>query len=401
VRKLVYYVAVTLDGFIAGPDGGDLSGASYFLFPQDMVEFIVTEYPETLPGAARQAMGVDAPGTHFDTALQGRASYEIGLAAGVTNAYPHLRNLVFSTTMCESPDPTVELVATDALERARALKAEDGLDIWLVGGGKLAHALLPDIDRLVLKQHAALIGSGIPMFDGPFEPQLFPPDGPAAARLGDTDPDLRPALSSGPLGAEPGVGAHAQLGVALAGVGPAEDGAQVAGRESEGHRDDRGVDDLERAAVAVGSRPDRRAEDDEHDRARQPDADPEQRAGGVEAPPGEREQERREVRACRDSEGERHEELDVEALPREDRKHDRDGRHADGTDARDPQLVALGRLPASHDVRVDVVRDRARRRHHEAGHDGEVLREQRRGEVPALARRLLAVKRRRRATSSW
>jgi dihydrofolate reductase len=175
MRKLVYYVAVTLDGFIAGPDGGDPSGASYFPFPQDMVEFIVTEYPETLPSAARQAMGVDAPGTHFDTALQGRASYEIGLAAGVTNAYPHLRNLVFSTTMGESPDPTVELVATDALERVRALKAEDGLDIWLVGGGKLAHALLPEIDRLVLKQHAAVIGSGIPMFDGPFEPQLFRP----------------------------------------------------------------------------------------------------------------------------------------------------------------------------------------------------------------------------------
>jgi dihydrofolate reductase len=167
MRKLVYYVAVTLDGFIAGPDGGDPSGASYFPFPQDMVEFIVTEYPETLPGAARQAMGVDA--------LQGRASYEVGLAAGVTNAYPHLRNLVFSTTMGESPDPTVELVATDALERVRALKAEGGLDIWLVGGGKLAHALLPEIDRLVLKQHAAVIGSGIPMFDGPFEPQLFRP----------------------------------------------------------------------------------------------------------------------------------------------------------------------------------------------------------------------------------
>jgi dihydrofolate reductase len=177
VRKLVYYVAVTLDGFIAGPEGGDPSGESYFSFPEDMREFIVTEYPETLPSAARQAMGVDSPGTHFDTALQGRASYEIGLAAGFTNAYPHLRNLVFSTTMGDSPDPTVEVVASDPLERVRALKAEDGLDIWLVGGGKLAHALLPEIDRLVLKQHASVIGSGIPLFDGPFAPQLFCPTG--------------------------------------------------------------------------------------------------------------------------------------------------------------------------------------------------------------------------------
>jgi dihydrofolate reductase len=175
VRKLVYYVAVTLDGFIAGPNGGDPTGESYFPLHQDLIDFIVAEYPETLPRAARQAMGIDAPGTHFDTALEGRATYEVGLAAGVTNAYPHLRHLVFSTTMGHIPDPTVELVASDPLEKARALKAEDGLDIWIVGGGKLAYALLPEIDRLVLKQHASVIGSGIPLFDGPFQPQQFRP----------------------------------------------------------------------------------------------------------------------------------------------------------------------------------------------------------------------------------
>jgi dihydrofolate reductase len=177
VRKLVYYVAVTLDGFIAGPDGGDPSGASYFPLHEDLIDFIVTEYPETLPGRARQAMGIDAPATHFDTALEGRATYEVGLAAGVTNAYPHLRHLVFSTTMGESPDPAVELVSADPLETVRALKAEDGLDIWIVGGGKLAHTLLPEIDRLVLKQQPFVIGSGIPMFDGPLQPQEFRPTG--------------------------------------------------------------------------------------------------------------------------------------------------------------------------------------------------------------------------------
>jgi dihydrofolate reductase len=177
LRKLVYYVAVTLDGFIAGPDGGDPTGESYFPLHDDYVEFMATEFPETLPAAARQAMGIDVPNKHFDTALEGRSAYEIGLAAGVTNAYPHLRHLVFSTTMGHSPDPTVELVTADALEAVRALKAEGGLDIWIVGGGKLAHALLPEIDRLILKQHAAVIGSGTPMFGGPFQPQTFRPTG--------------------------------------------------------------------------------------------------------------------------------------------------------------------------------------------------------------------------------
>jgi dihydrofolate reductase len=175
LRSLVYLVAVTLDGFIAGPDGGDPSGESYFPLYEDLAEFIAAEFPETLPGPARQAMGIEAPTQHFDTVLEGRSSYEVGLAAGVTNAYPHLRHLVFSTTMEESPDPTVELVASDPLETARALKGEDGLDIWLLGGGKLAHSLLSEIDRLILKQHASVIGSGVPMFDGPFQVHLFRP----------------------------------------------------------------------------------------------------------------------------------------------------------------------------------------------------------------------------------
>jgi dihydrofolate reductase len=175
VRRLVYYVAVTLDGFIAGPGGGDPSGESYLPLHQDLIEFIVAEYPETLPGQAREAMGLDAPGARFDTVLEGRASYEIGLAADVTNAYPHLRHVVFSRTMRESPDPTVEVTSAEPRERARALKAEDGRDIWIVGGGTLAHALLPEIDELILKQHPSAIGSGVPMFNGPFEPHLFRP----------------------------------------------------------------------------------------------------------------------------------------------------------------------------------------------------------------------------------
>jgi dihydrofolate reductase len=68
-------------------------------------------------------------------------------------------------------------VPDDPLETARGLKAEDGLDIWIVGGGKLAHALLPEIDRLILKQHASVIGSGVPMFDGPFQTHMFRPTG--------------------------------------------------------------------------------------------------------------------------------------------------------------------------------------------------------------------------------
>lgn len=177
MRKLVYYVAVTLDGFIAGPDGGDPSGAEFFAITPDLVQFIATTYPETLPGPARDAMGITGEGRHFDTVIEGRASYDLGLAAGLDDAYPHLRHLVVSGTLGERADLPVEIVSTDPLARVRELKAEDGLDIWLVGGGTLAHALLPEIDRLVLKVNPSVIGSGIALFAGDFTQALFDPVG--------------------------------------------------------------------------------------------------------------------------------------------------------------------------------------------------------------------------------
>lgn len=177
MRKLVYYVAVTLDGFIAGPGGGDPSGAEFFPITPDLIEFIVANYPETLPGPARDAMGITGEGSHFDTVIEGRASYDLGLAAGLDDAYPHLRHLVVSGTLGERADLPVEIVPIDPLARVRELKAEDGLDIWLVGGGTLAHALLPEIDRVILKVNPSVIGSGIPLFAGHFTQARFTPVG--------------------------------------------------------------------------------------------------------------------------------------------------------------------------------------------------------------------------------
>ncbi|MEV7401028.1 dihydrofolate reductase family protein [Streptomyces sp. NPDC091267] len=176
MRKLVYFIASTLDGFIAGPDGADPSGPDGFWpIPEDYVGHLIAEYPETLPGPARTALSVTAEGTRFDTVLEGRRSYEIGIEAGLTDAYPHLRHIVFSRTLGESPDPAVEVVAGDPVARVRELKDEEGKDIWLVGGAELAASLYSEIDRLVIKQSPLTIGAGIPLFSrkAAFDPQSW------------------------------------------------------------------------------------------------------------------------------------------------------------------------------------------------------------------------------------
>ncbi|MGW0586561.1 dihydrofolate reductase family protein [Streptosporangium sp. NPDC002607] len=175
-RKLVYYIASTVDGFIAGPDGADPTGPDGFWpIADDYSQHIIAEYPETLPGPARQALGVTAPGTHFDTILEGRHSYEIGLKAGFTDAYPHLRHLVFSRTLSESPDPAVQIVSGNPVNVVRELKKQDGKDIWLVGGGTLAGTLYSEIDQLIVKLAPLTTGIGIPLFgrDAAFDPRIW------------------------------------------------------------------------------------------------------------------------------------------------------------------------------------------------------------------------------------
>ncbi|MGH8793473.1 MAG: dihydrofolate reductase family protein [Stackebrandtia sp.] len=173
MRKLVYYIASTLDGFIAGPDRSNPTGLEdgFFAVEGDHMTALLAEYPETVPGHVREPLGITAQNRRFDTVLEGRRSYEVGLAEGVANAYPHMRHYVFSRTMTATADPAVELVSGDPAAKIRELKRQDGLDIWLCGGGSLAETLRDEIDELHVKLYPVVVGSGTPLFDGEFRPR--------------------------------------------------------------------------------------------------------------------------------------------------------------------------------------------------------------------------------------
>lgn len=169
MRRLVYCVASTLDGFIAGPDGADPTGPNGFWpIPADYLQYLISTYPEILPTGARAALGVTDPGTHFDTVIEGSNSYRVGLDAGVEDAFEHLRHIVFSKSL--PPSEQVEISAQNPLEAVRQLKQEQGKDLWLVGGSTIAGSLYSEIDRLILKLAPLTIGAGIPLLSGEFEP---------------------------------------------------------------------------------------------------------------------------------------------------------------------------------------------------------------------------------------
>ena len=170
MRKLVYYVASTLDGFIAGPDGS----IDFYPFEPDLAEFIRTRYPETLPAHVRPAVGIpdSTPNRAFDTLVMGRATLDPGLRAGIASPYPHLKQYVFSRSLPHG-DGDPEVVEGDPVGFVRALKEQDGLDIWLCGGGDLAGQLLPEIDELVIKLSPVIAGGGVPVVRRDFDPTRF------------------------------------------------------------------------------------------------------------------------------------------------------------------------------------------------------------------------------------
>lgn len=165
MRKLIYYVAVTVDGVIADPDGR----VDAFLIEGDHMPWIVEHYPETVPGHLRGPLGLtEVPPRAFDTVLMGRATHQVAVDERLSSGYPHLRQYVFTHRQDDLPSGDgLTFCDEDPVALVRRLKAEDSpLDIWLSGGGVLAGQLIDEIDEFRLKVNPILLGGGIPVVAG-------------------------------------------------------------------------------------------------------------------------------------------------------------------------------------------------------------------------------------------
>lgn len=169
MRELVYYVAVSIDGLIAEPDG------AFGAFPVtgDHAAVLTSDFADAVPTQFLDGLGIEPPRTRFDTVIQGSRSYRIALDEGVERPYAHLREFV--ATRSGDPAPDGVTYTADAVATVRELKQEDGLGIYLCGGGELAGSLLPEIDRLILKRYPIVLGAGIGLF-GSTEASILPFD---------------------------------------------------------------------------------------------------------------------------------------------------------------------------------------------------------------------------------
>src|SRR5699024_10660865 len=109
MRELVYYVAVSLDGYIAGPDGQ----FDAFAIEGDHMEVITREYADTIPSHLTSQLGVAPTGRRFAAVVMGAATHAVGLP-DIPSPYQHLEQVVFTHRIRE-PEKNLRFTDEDPI----------------------------------------------------------------------------------------------------------------------------------------------------------------------------------------------------------------------------------------------------------------------------------------------
>jgi len=146
-RKVILYIAMSLDGYIAKPDGN--------------LDFLTVVEEEG------QDYGYATFIDSVDTVIIGRKTYDKIISLG--SGFPHNDKEVFVIT--RTPRPTIgsgQFYTGNLKELIMSLKSKPGTNIFVDGGAEIVNELLKDnlIDEFYISIIPVLLGEGISLFKG-------------------------------------------------------------------------------------------------------------------------------------------------------------------------------------------------------------------------------------------
>ena len=162
MRKIVSFVHVSLDGFVASTTEG-LHSLHWVSLSEEMFEYVEQRIQQT------------------DTALYGRVTFEMMESYWPTAAeqpdasahdhahsrwYKAARKVVLSHTLSEKDHPNTQIISSDLSAAINTLKHSAGSEILVFGSPSATHALIAEnlIDEYWLFVNPILLGQGIPLF---------------------------------------------------------------------------------------------------------------------------------------------------------------------------------------------------------------------------------------------
>jgi dihydrofolate reductase len=146
MKKIILYIAASLDQRIAEPDGG-------------------LEWLTGFPNPEKTDYGYKDLLNEVDTVIMGGKTYRELLAMDVIWPYPNQQTYVVSHhewTVKEN----IGFITENIVETISELRNREGKEIWLVGGGELVSMLLEAnlIDEMRITYIPVILGKGIPLF---------------------------------------------------------------------------------------------------------------------------------------------------------------------------------------------------------------------------------------------
>lgn len=148
MRKIKLYIAVSLDGYIATPDGG-------------------VEWLNQFQISKNEDYGYKEIYQSIDTILMGGRTYRDIVGFGCEWPYKDKTTYIVSRNNVNlTPAEQVYFITDHVTDNVNKLKELTGKDIWLVGGGELVSMLLDAnlIDEMHLCYLPIVLGQGISLF---------------------------------------------------------------------------------------------------------------------------------------------------------------------------------------------------------------------------------------------